>query len=75
MLDRLASNCKISADKVAWLSCTNIQNKVKEAQKAHKQVKLNATELRENYMTYQAELLAALHGMSNVSARAAIVTR
>ena len=73
MLDCLASDCKISAEEVAWLSCTNIHKKVKEAREAHKQVKLNATELRQSYMTDQAELLAALHGMSDVTARAAIL--
>ena len=34
MLDCLASDCKISVEEVAWLSCTNIQEKVKEARKA-----------------------------------------
>ena len=75
MLDRLAADCKIPAEEIAWLSCANIRTKVREARKEHKQVKINATELRELHMTDQAHFLAALHGMSDVSARAAIAAR
>ena len=53
----------------------NICSRIRDAKTKHKQVKLDAAELRESYMTEQAALLAALHGMSEVAARAAIVSR
>ena len=49
--------------------------KFRDARKAHKKVKLNAIELRELHMNDPAQFLAALHGMPDVSARAAIAAR
>ena len=75
MLDKLAAVCKISEEDIAWLSIANICAKIRVAKIKHKQVKLDAAELRETYMTEQGVLLAALQGMSEVAARAAIVSR
>ena len=68
MLDCLAVACKIAAEEIVWLSCANIRKKIRGARKQHKKVKLNAVELREIYMTDQAQFLASLHGMLDVSA-------
>ena len=75
MQDILAASCHISEVEKERLSVTDLILRIKEAKARHKQVKLNAIELRETYMSEQAELLAALHGMSDVAARAAIAAR
>ena len=75
MLDRLAVSCKIPADDILWVTCSGIYNKIKEARINHKKVKTNAAELRETHMTDQAQFIAALQGMSDVAARAAIAAR
>ena len=75
MLDTLAVSCSIAAEDIAWASFNRIRNKIGEAKKKHKQVKMDAEALREQYMTDQAQFIAALHGMSDVAARAAIAAR
>jgi hypothetical protein len=74
-LDELAESCSILADDIAWASLNRIPTKIGEAKLNHKKVKTAAAELREQHMTNQAQFIAALHGMSDVAARAAIASR
>ena len=74
-LDKLAIACKIPAEDIAYMSVTNICKKIQKAKKNHKQVKLEAAELRETHMHDQAQFIAALQGMTDVAARAAIAAR
>ena len=75
MLDTLAASCSRAEEDIAWASFNTIRTKIREAKKHHKQVKLEAADLREQYMTNQAQFIAALQGMLDVAARAAIAAR
>ena len=75
ILETLAASCKISEIDRDRLSAVAIISRIRDAKKNHKQVKIDAVEHRETYMKEEATLLATLHGMSDIAARAAIAAR